>query len=183
MKIIEEIKTMEAELISRLCWIPDLEIILPHMVFIEDVNNKGEPEYYRCTLEAINRKDKTCTLLNHSTGERNSDWQLSVINIDWLDTLWKWYQEQKVDTDPELLYLAENGNREEQKQMSGELFAFVFPASRLECDATDTQIIVDYNNSHDGDELTVKFTPEAFADYCNNGFFNDQKQYIRFIQQ
>lgn len=104
-----DIKAIETQLINRLCWIPDPETILPHMVFIEDVNEKGEPEYYRCTLEAINSKERTCTLFNHSTGERDSDYNLNSINIDWLDTLWKWYREQKNDTDPELLHLAEKG--------------------------------------------------------------------------
>ena len=37
---------IETQLTNRLCWIPDPEIILPHMVFIEDVGEKGEPEYY-----------------------------------------------------------------------------------------------------------------------------------------
>lgn len=177
------IKMIETQLINRLCWIPDLEIILPHMVFIEDVNEKGEPEYYHCILEAINSHERTCTLFNRSTGERDSDWQLSGINIDWLDTLWKWYREQKAGTDPEFLYLAEKGNCEKQIQMSGELFAFVFPTSRLERNATDTEILADYENNQEKEELTVKFTPEEFAAYCNNGFFNDLKQSVRFIQQ
>lgn len=167
-----DIKTIETQLINRLCWIPDPETILPHMVFIEDVNEKGEPEYYRCTLEAINSKERTCTLFNHSTGERDSDYNLNSINIDWLDTLWKWYREQKNDTDPELLYLAEKG-----------LFAYVFPASRLERNTSNAEILADYKNNQDKEELTVKFTPDEFAAYCNNGFFNDLEQYVRFIQQ
>lgn len=178
-----DIKAIETQLINRLCWIPDPEIILPHMVFIEGVNEKGEPEYYHCTLEAINPKERTCTLFNRSTGERDSDWQLSVINIDWLDTLWKWYREQKTGADPELLYLAENGNCEKQIQMSGELFAFVFPTSRLERNATDTEILADYENDQEEDELTVKFTPDEFAAYCNDGFFNDLDRHVRFIRE
>lgn len=177
------IRTIEIQLINRLCWIPDPEIILPHMVFIEDVNEKGEPEYYHCTLEAINPIERTCTLFSHSTGERNSDWPLSAINIDWLDILWKWYREQKTDVDPELLYLAENGNCEEQKQRPGVIFAFVFPVSRLERNATDTEIFADYENNQEEEELTVKFTPDEFAAYCNNGFFNNLEQSVRFIQQ
>lgn len=177
------IKAIEMQLINRLCWIPDPEIILPHMVFIEDVNEKGEPEYYHCTLEAINPNERTCTLFNRPTGERDSDWQLSAINIDWLDTLWKRYREQKTDVDPELLYLAENDNCEEQKQRPGEIFAFVFPASRLKRNATDAEILADYENNQEEEELTVKFTPDEFAAYCNDGFFNDLEQSVRCIQQ
>lgn len=152
------------------------------MVFIEDVNEKGEPEYYHCILEAINPNDRTCTIFNRSTGERDSDWQLSAINIDWLDTLWKRYREQEADADPERLYLAENSNCEKQIQMSREIFAFVFPASRLERNATDAEILADYENNQEEEELTVKFTPDEFAVYCNDGFFNDQNQYVRFIK-
>lgn len=182
-EVLGDIKTIETQLINRLCWIPDPKVILPHMVFIEDVNEKGEPEYYHCILEAINPDERTCTLFNRSTGERDSDWQLSAINIDWLDTLWKWYREQKTDVDPELLYLAENGKCEEQKQRPGEIFAFVFPASRLERSATNTEILTDYENNQGEEELTVKFTPDEFAAYCNDGFFNDLEQSVRFIQQ
>ena len=42
MKPKEEIKIIENELINRLCWIPDLDTILPHKVFVEDENEKGE---------------------------------------------------------------------------------------------------------------------------------------------
>lgn len=69
------------------------------------------------------------------------------------------------------------------KPSTKELFAYVFPVSRLERNATDTEIIADYNSEHEEDELTIKFTPDKFAAYCNDGFFNDQEQYIRFIQQ
>lgn len=181
-EVLGDIKTIETQLINRLCWIPDPKVILPHMVFIEDVNEKGEPEYYHCILEAINPNDRTCTIFNRSTGERDSDWQLSAINIDWLDTLWKRYREQEADADPERLYLAENSNCEKQIQMSREIFAFVFPASRLERNATDAEILADYENNQEEEELTVKFTPDEFAVYCNDGFFNDQNQYVRFIK-
>ena len=326
MKPKEEIKIIENELINRLCWIPDLDTILPHKVFVEDENEKGEPEYYYCTLEAINQEEQTCTLLNHSTGERSSDWCLAAINIDWLVTLWEWYKEKLAEDeiDTELLYLAESGEWHERaimlmseyteaddeairdyaaehwqnlrsdkdnlaefreylkdisqtkdyrqvekifhpgdivcltesaittisntfgneaadyrenmvleiqsmrqdpnthlwhitvrdifedddqeflscylrpiiqkenrsllagtstKPSTKELFAYVFPVSRLERNATDTEIIADYNSEHEEDELTIKFTPDKFAAYCNDGFFNDQEQYIRFIQQ
>lgn len=181
--VLGDIKAVETQLINRLCWIPDPEIILPHMVFIEGVNEKGEPEYYHCTLEAINSNEHTCTLFIHSTGERSSDWSLTAINIDWLDTLWKWYREQKVDADPELVYQAENGNSEEQKHKSEELFAYVFPASRFERNATDAEIIADTENNQNEEELTVKFTPDEFAAYCNDGFFNDLDRYVRFIRE
>ena len=62
-----------------------------------------------------------------------------------------------------------------------ELWAFVFPDSRLPRNATDAQILADYQQEHEQDELTVKFTPDEFAAYCNDGFFNDQDLHVRFI--
>lgn len=234
MKAQEEIKTIETKLINRLCWIPDPETILPHMVFVEDVNDNGEPEYYHCTLEAINRPEKTCTLLNHSTGKRSSDWKLTAINIDWLVTLWNWYKEKHAEneTDTELLYLAESGEWYDRaitlmseyteanekiirdyatehwqnlrsdkanlvefqkyihlsagtssRPFEKDLFAYVFPASRLERNATDAEILADYENNQEEEELTAKFTPDEFAAYCNDGFFNELDRHVRFIRE
>lgn len=278
MKVLDEIKAIETELINRLCWIPDPETILPHTVFVEDENENGVPEYYHCTLEAINPDDQTCTLLNHSTNTRSSDYSLAAINIEWLATLWNWYKEKHAEdeTNTELLYSAASGNYceptqdnrpieetfhagdivcltesaiaiidedfgteaadyrknrvleiqrirqepnthlwhitvrdifedDEQEFLScylrpiiqkesrsrlaytspqpsdKELFVYVFPTSRLERNATDIQIIADYDSTHDEDELTLKLTPDEFAAYCNDGFFNDSQQYVRFI--
>lgn len=110
MKAQEKIRTIETQLINRLCWVPNPEKILPHLVFIEDVNDNGEPEYQRCTIEAIHPENQTCTLHNHVTNERSSEWYLRSIPIDWLVTLWEWYKENSPDDiDIELQYLIERG--------------------------------------------------------------------------
>lgn len=62
-----------------------------------------------------------------------------------------------------------------------ELFAYVFPASRLERNATDEEILADYENNWDKDEPTQKLTPDKFAAYCNDGYFNTSGQHVRFI--
>ncbi|MEO3212766.1 hypothetical protein [Parabacteroides distasonis] len=62
-----------------------------------------------------------------------------------------------------------------------ELFAYIFPASRLERNATDEEILADYENNWDGDEPTQKLTPDEFAAYCNDGYFNTSGQHVRFI--
>lgn len=62
-----------------------------------------------------------------------------------------------------------------------ELFAYVFPATRLERNATDAEILADYENNRDGNDPTQKFTPNEFAAYCNDGYFNTSGQYVRFI--
>ena len=62
-----------------------------------------------------------------------------------------------------------------------ELFAYVFPASRFERNATDEEILADYENNWDEDEPTQKLTPDKFAAYCNDGYFNTSGQHVRFI--
>lgn len=62
-----------------------------------------------------------------------------------------------------------------------ELFAYVFPAARLERNATDVEILTDYENNMGENEPTEKFTPEEFAAYCNEGYFNTSGLYVRFI--
>lgn len=62
-----------------------------------------------------------------------------------------------------------------------ELFAYVFPASRLERNATDKEILTDYENNREENEPTRKFTPGEFATYCNDGYFNTSGQHVRFI--
>lgn len=62
-----------------------------------------------------------------------------------------------------------------------ELFAYVFLASRLERNATDKEILTDYENHREENEPTRKFTPDEFAAYCNDGYFNTSGQHVRFI--
>lgn len=159
MKPKEEIKIIENELINRLCWIPDLDTILPHKVFVEDENEKGEPEYYYCTLEAINQEEQTCTLLNHSTGERSSDWYLAAINIDWLVTLWEWYKEKHAEDeiDTELLYLAESGEWHERAIML-----------MSEYTEADDEAIRDYAAEHWQNLRSDKDNLAEFREYLKN---------------
>ena len=63
---------------------------LPHIVYIEEEGDY--PVYTMYKLEEI-RKDGSCVLLNPATGERFNDRQLYEINIDWLDTVVRWYYE------------------------------------------------------------------------------------------
>lgn len=88
---------LQKQIITDLCAIkvrPDGW--LPHLVYVEeegeDATGVGIPIYTRYRLEDFN-KYGYCTLLNPNTGERFSDRHLSEINIDWLVTIWNWYNE------------------------------------------------------------------------------------------
>ena len=63
---------------------------LPHIVYVEE---EGDcPVYTMYQLEEI-RKDGSCVLFNPKSGERFYNRNLYEINIDWLDTVLKWYYE------------------------------------------------------------------------------------------
>lgn len=63
---------------------------LPHVVYVEEEGDY--PVYTMYKLEEI-REDGSCVLFNPETGERFTDRHLYEINIDWLDTVLRWYYE------------------------------------------------------------------------------------------
>lgn len=63
---------------------------LPHVVYVEEEGDY--PVYTMYKLEEI-RKDGSCVLFNPKSGERFDNRHLYEINIDWLDTVLRWYYE------------------------------------------------------------------------------------------
>lgn len=63
---------------------------LPHIVYVEEEGDY--PVYTMYKLEEI-RKDGSCVLFNPKSGERFDNRHLYEINIDWLDTVLRWYYE------------------------------------------------------------------------------------------
>ena len=79
------------------------------------------------------------------------------------------------------LYNGGELRKQSPDESDSEIFAYVFPASRLERNATDEDILTDYENHQDEDIVTQKLTPDEFAAYCNDGCFIPSDQYVRFI--
>ena len=62
-----------------------------------------------------------------------------------------------------------------------ELCAFLFPIDRLSRNATDDEIIADWESEENFEVPTQKLTPDEFAAQCNSETFADQIYYVRFI--
>lgn len=61
--------------------------LFPHLVFVEEVDDHGDPCFIPYRLESICRETGDCTLVNDRTGEKTV-YHLREINIDWLITVW-----------------------------------------------------------------------------------------------
>ncbi len=87
----EQLKRLTQEYIDKLTNLPHRpEGWLPHIVYVEEEGNY--PVYNRYKLKEI-RLDGSCTLVNDESGEVFTDRHLYEINIDWLDTIYRWYFE------------------------------------------------------------------------------------------
>lgn len=54
--------------------------------------------------------------------------------------------------------------------------------SRLDCNATDAEIISDYENNSDMDFPTRAMTPAEFAERINDEAFDDLHYWVRAIE-
>lgn len=70
----------------------------------------------------------------------------------------------------------------EDKTPPKELSVFLCPLVRFERDATDKQVIYDWESEIKFDIPTRKLTPEEFAAECNDKMFADQVYWVRFIR-
>lgn len=97
-----------------------------------------------------------------------TEMHLSDINIDWLVTLWMWYEELIYPEKPDLI---------PEKRLS----AFLYPAGRFERNAVNEEIIADYEMDGEQTPCVEKYTPDEFAAMLNDGE-RLQDMYVRFIE-
>lgn len=170
MNATSKLSEIQKQMIQLLCSSPIPTEVLPHTVFLEEVDNEGNPQYTKYSLVSINREKQTCVLCDMRRNEETFD--LSDINIEWLATV--------LDRCNELEYQKE---REFPKpDAKKELWAFLYPLDRFQRDAPDSKILVDYENLDSDEPEVEKLTPHKFAERINDEMFNDQEYYIRFIE-
>ena len=79
---------LSQNIIDSLCHISERpDGWLPHIVFVEEEGEDGYLCYVRYNLSDY-RADGTCTLQASDESIRQTNRNLSEINIDWLVTLW-----------------------------------------------------------------------------------------------
>ncbi|WP_304963532.1 hypothetical protein [uncultured Alistipes sp.] len=112
----QELK-LSQNIIDSLCHISERpDGWLPHIVFVEEEGEDGYLCYVRYNLSDY-RADGTCTLQASDESIRQTNRNLSEINIDWLVTLWNRYVElsieQKTWKDHAVEILLQNSNADE----------------------------------------------------------------------
>lgn len=142
------------------------EDFLPHTVFVEEEVD-GAPAYIKYNLTEI-RPEGSCTLVN-GNNEVSEDRHLEEINIDWLVTLWIWYEELIYPKKPDVV---------PQKELS----VFLFPTERFERNSTNEEIVSDYEIDEGQDPCVEKYTPDELAAMLNDGEFVNQNMFVRFIK-
>lgn len=70
----------------------------------------------------------------------------------------------------------------EKAKPTKERFAFLYPTERFDRNATDEEIVADYNNIDSPEPEVEKLTPDEFAERINDESFNDQEYRVRFIK-
>ncbi|NDV80315.1 hypothetical protein [Dysgonomonas sp. 511] len=151
-------------IIDAICCIKEIpEDLLPHIVFVEEVNGKGEPCYTKYQMVDIDPVEKNCIIYDKETDFRE-EISLEAINTDWLITIWNRYLELSEENEPE----------------PKSLYVFLYPAERFGRNATDEEIVYDYDVDEGQDPCVEKYTFDEFAAMMNDGErFPDM--YIRFI--
>lgn len=81
------------EVAGKLCQIENTAHFLPHMVFVEEVDDDGAPEYNKYQLVDI-RNDGGCSLIDCNGIRIDDQYSLTDINLEWLITIWNWHIEQ-----------------------------------------------------------------------------------------
>ncbi|MBF0648740.1 hypothetical protein IR083_07900 [Dysgonomonas sp. GY75] len=169
MNIQSKVNDLHQILVKRLSCIRKFpEEFFPHTVYVEEeVEVDGAPAYQYYRLIEI-RPDSSCTLFNPRSGQ-NEERELTEICIDWLVTLWVWYTNLIHPEQP--VYPADK-----------ELRVFLFPQEHFDRNATDEEIIADYNTDEGTDPCIEKYTPDEFAAMMNDGDYPNRNMYVRFIE-
>jgi len=153
-------------IIDAICNIKTMpEGLLPHTVFIEEEDGKGEPAYTKYRLIDIDPVEKNCIIYDKETNFQE-EISLESVNVDWLITIWNRYLELS--------------RQDEPKPKS--LYAFLYPAERFGRNATDEEIIAGYDIDEGADPCVEKHTLEELAAMMNDGDYINQNMYIRFIE-
>lgn len=164
-----KIREFQKQMIRLLCIITIPEDVLPHTVFVEEEDSRGDPTFAKYSLISINQKKETCILCNMM--KREVVFHLSDINIEWLATI--------LDRCYELM--PEKQLEFPEPIPDKESWAFLYPYSRFQRNTSDARIIAGYEKHNNKNPVVEKLTPDELAEKINDGMFNDQEYYIRFI--
>lgn len=166
-KLSGKVSEAQKKLISALSNIKEMpEGVLPHLVFVEEEDDKGAPIYNKYELVSIIPERESCILYNPRTEENEKEeFFLNAINIDWLDTVWKRY--------------LECANIKEKDEP--ELYAFVWHFEHMERNVSDAEILKAWELQDNEIYSVSKYTPGEFAELVNDERYNDQKYFVRFI--
>ncbi|PXV57433.1 hypothetical protein CLV62_15217 [Dysgonomonas alginatilytica] len=161
----EQLTLVTKNVIDSICGIKNIpEGLLPHTVFVEEVNSKGAPFYRKYQMVDMDRVDGNCIVYDKAAGFQD-EISLQAVNIDWLITFWKRYLELSGEEEP----------------MPKTLCVFLFPKERFDRNATDEEIIADYQADQEQDLCVEKYTPDEFAAIINDNGINYQEYFTRFI--
>lgn len=165
-----KIRDLQKQIIQLLCSTTIPKETLPHTVFVEEVDDKGDPTYTKYLLVSINRKKETCVLRDMT--EREEDFNLTDINIDWLVTVLDRSYELKPRKKREF----------PETDSKKEFWAFLYPYSRFQRDTTDKKIVAGYEKYNHKEPEVEKLTPDELAEKINDNQFNNEEYYVRFIE-
>ncbi|MCD8261134.1 MAG: hypothetical protein LUD15_06290, partial [Bacteroides sp.] len=90
-----QLRKLTSEIVDKLSDIEEFpEELFPHLVFIEEVNGRGEPEYVKYRLQSIEPYTGYCTVkFDDGFDNEEERRELAEINLEWLITIWERYQE------------------------------------------------------------------------------------------
>lgn len=170
MNATSKLSKLQKQIIQLLCSSTVPCGVLPHTVFVEEVDNEGTPTYTKYSLVSINRAEQTCVLSNQKKNEEI--FNLSDINIDWLAAVFDRCNEIKFQKKREF----------PEPDSKKELWAFLFPFKRFQRNTPDSKILADYEKQNTDEPEVEKLTPDELAERINDDMLNDQEYYIRFIE-
>lgn len=171
----EQKNKLVSSIIANLCSIDQYpEGMLPHTVFVEEENSMGEPVFNHYMLISINQKETTCIL--EDTAKKNQvKYSLTAIEFNWLIALCNWCQALMIESKTWRSHPTHNPIK------SKSLFIFLYPISRFSCDASDAEIIADWENGQTHHTKTEKYTCTEYAAHCNTETIHEQTYWTRFI--
>ena len=170
MNATSKLSKLQKQMIQLLCSSTVPCGVLPHTVFVEEVDNESTPTYTKYSLISINRAEQTCVLSNQKKNEEI--FNLSDINIDWLAAVLDRCNEIKFQKEREF----------PEPDSKKELWAFLFPFKRFQRNTPDSKILADDEKQNTDEPEVEKLTPDELAERINDDMLNDQEYYIRFIE-